>query len=435
MLKTISKAIWGSNKSPPSPPKESTKQKVLEDDFDNDEIQKLPAIIRRNCATNNLPIMEGSPKQQIPEVYHSHFIQKLPAVRRNSATTTVASSTTSASSSKTHSTLHSRTTSIPNSRTISPHVRRVSQNQRPLGVADMEIKSHCEQIKRIIGTSRLSQMNSTISTSTIILSSSDESVVYECFGSIVAIAQCTSSLEQGTLNDFLVTCDALRRKQPKYANKVSLLMSQAKAAIEALVELSDSDKQGTSAVIHPSTHIVSSNLSVLSPPSSSSSSSSSPSPVLSQHGTTSSTSDFLQEILRQYEFARACESNLTDISPGVPSPTATLMGVNDTALPVSVVRSGPPPIQTTTVRSGPPPIQVTTVSPVSTTVLMGVNDSVSPPPPPPPASLVPVVRSAPPPIQVTTVRTAPPPIQVTTVRSAPHHIQVTTVRPVTNHNR
>jgi len=295
MLKAISNAFMG-NKSSNSSTKETTKKKLTDD-----EIQKQSNV------TNNLSIV-GNKSSITTSTKGGSLKQKVPAVRRNSATTTVASSTTSASSSATN------LTSSPNS----PTVRRgVSQNQRPRGVADMEIKSHCEKIKRIIGTSRLSQVHSSISTSNIVLSSSDETVVYECFGNIVAIAQCSSSLEQGTLDDFLITCDALRRKQTKYANKITLLMSQAKASLEALVVPFDNDTHETSAVIQPSTDIVllsqpppppSSPLlshPVLSPPPPPPSPST-PSPLLSQHGKVSRTSEpSLQQILLQYDIARA----------------------------------------------------------------------------------------------------------------------------------
>ena len=167
----------------------------------------------------------GFTKQKDPEVPHNTKVEKQPAVRRNSATTTVASSTTSASTSRTNS---------PPALGFDVPVLRVSQKQRPRGVADMEIKSHCEQIKRIIGTSRLSQKED-LTTTPSNISSSDESVIYECFGCIVAIAQNSPPLEKSTLDDYLITCHSIRKNQPKCANNVSLLMSQAKALIEALV--------------------------------------------------------------------------------------------------------------------------------------------------------------------------------------------------------
>lgn len=93
-------------------------------------------------------------------------------------------------------------------------------------------------------------------------------------------------------------------------------MSQAKESLEALVVPFNNDTIGTTAVIHSSTEVVS--LSppppppsplfshpVLSPPPPPSPSTPSP-PLLSQHGIMSSTSEpSLQQILLQYDIARA----------------------------------------------------------------------------------------------------------------------------------
>jgi len=201
----------------------------------------------------------------------------------------------------------------------------------------MEIKSHCEKIKRIIGTSRLSNAELTISG--LVLSSSDESVVYECFGSIVAIAQNSAPLEQNTLDDFLITCHSIRRNQPKLADKVALLMSQAKTLIEDLVVTTVSDTQATGAN-QPSTIIESSVPS--SKNVSDSGNSSVSSVVLSQHGTMSTTTVFLQDMLHQYDLARVA---------GNASGSIPMIANHNTV---------PPPIQVTTVQSGPPPLQVTT---------------------------------------------------------------------------
>ena len=304
---------------------------------------------------------ETTTKQKVDtEIHHNKTaIQKVPAVRRNSATTTVASSTTSASTSKTTSASNSRTNTPPPPLIgFDVPVRRVSQKQRPRGVADMEIKSHCEQIKRIVGTSRLSNVDLTISTSDIILSSNDESVVYESFGNIIAIAQFSSSLEQGTLDDFHLTCDALRRKQPSCANKVGLLMSQAKASIEALVlpvahEVSVTEQSAiVLSLLLSSSHSGTSD--------NHRNSSGNGNLVLSQHRMMNTTKDFLQDIRLQYDIACAIGANLSEINSGLPNATM-MMDVNNIALPIPVVRSGPPPIQVTTVRPGPPPIQVTTI--------------------------------------------------------------------------
>ena len=296
----------------------------------------------------------GFTKQKDPEVPHNTKVEKQPAVRRNSATTTVASSTTSASTSRTNS---------PPALGFDVPVLRVSQKQRPRGVADMEIKSHCEKIKRIVGTSRLSQKEDLTITPSVI-SSNDESVIYECFGCIVAIAQNSPPLEKSTLDDYLITCHSIRKNQPKCANNVTLLMSQAKALIEALVvPVNNGTTPGTSAIqppliigLSPNDGNVNGNDGM----------------ALSQHGKITITSDLLQEMRQQYALARAACTEPVEVSSGLPAAT-TLMGVNDTVLPVPVVRSGPPPIQVTTVRTGPPPIQVTTI------------------------------RAGPPPIQVTTV--------------------------------
>ena len=237
----------------------------------------------------------------------------------------------------------------------------------------MEIKSHCEKIKRIVGTSRWSQKEEHNATSAldIVLSSSDESVVYECFGTIVAIAQNSAPLENNTLGDFLTTCHSIRKNQPTLAGKVALLMSQANTLIEDLVTPVVSGTQATGLPLQPATIA----LSISSSQNKSDNDgyrSSSSGVVLSQHGTMSTTPVFLQDMLHKYDLARAA-TGATSSGKESTEPLV-MMSNSNTASPMQEVRSaGPPSIQITTVRSGPPPIQVTTV------------------------------KSAPPPIQVTTV--------------------------------
>ena len=295
------------------------------------------------------------------------FKQSTAAVRRNSITTTVTSSTATSVS-------VSRTNSPPPTALLQSSDDTKLRKRRPLGVADMEIKSHCEKLKRIIGTSRLSCQSNAAGVN-IVVSSSDESVVYECFSSIVAIAQNAAPLEKNTLDDFLMTCHSIRTKQPKLADKVTLLMTQAKTLIEDLVAISNT----------PATCIT-------QPSSIPSSQNNSDSMDLSQHRTMNAPSVVLQDLLQQYNLARGAGATTADNKKRtitIIEPTSTTPSINVNHNKSSLVQnmtSVPPPIQVTTVKSAPPPIQVTTV------------------------------KSAPPPIQVTTVKSAPPPIQVTTVR-------------------
>ena len=122
---------------------------------------------------------------------------------------------------------------------------------RPRGVADMEIKAHCEKIKRILGTSRSSQMD--LVSIEKVITSDDESIMYECFGSIVAIAQNCAPLEGNVLDDYLITCHAMRMNQPNVASKFTLLMTQARELIEELIVPADGMGTKASFVLQRST--------------------------------------------------------------------------------------------------------------------------------------------------------------------------------------
>ena len=131
-----------------------------------------------------------------------------------------------------------------------PPIRRPS-GQRPRGVADMEIKGHCEKIKRFVGASRLSQMDllQTEKVTTV----DDESIMYECFVSIVQIAQNCAPLDGSVLDDYLITCHALRMNQPNLASKFALLMSQARELIEELIVPADGMGTTASLILQRST--------------------------------------------------------------------------------------------------------------------------------------------------------------------------------------
>ena len=87
----------------------------------------------------------------------------------------------------------------------------------------------------------------------IIITFNDESIIYECFVSIIQIAQNCAPLDGSVLDDYLITCHAMRMNQPNLASKFALLMTQARELIEELIVPADGMGTKASLVLQRST--------------------------------------------------------------------------------------------------------------------------------------------------------------------------------------
>jgi len=113
-------------------------------------------------------------------------------------------------------------------------IRRPSNVFRPMGVAEMEIKSYCTKIKLTVGGSKLSCADN-LHLLDAKLSPEAKILLLNCLENIVMIVERPDALplEPSALNDLNIAVKSLQTNQPNLANEYNEIITKARKLIES----------------------------------------------------------------------------------------------------------------------------------------------------------------------------------------------------------